>query len=96
MVRLAATTTEVSSKETADLLIHNIVRHYGLPKELLTDHDSRFTSGFFSRLSERWGIWHLKSTAYHPQTDGQTEVINRTVEDYLKSYSATIHGEWDQ
>ena len=48
MVKLAATTTQVSSKETADLLIHNVVRHHGLPKELLTNHDSWFTSGFFS------------------------------------------------
>ena len=96
MVRLAATTTEVFAKETADLLIHNVVRHHGLPKELLTDRDSRFTSGFFSRLSERWGIRHLKSTAYHPQTDGQTEVMNRTVEDYLRSYSATVQDDWDQ
>ena len=87
MVRLAATTTEVSAEGAADLLVQHVVRHHGLPTSIVSDRDVRFTSKFYRHLTARWGVQLKMSTAYHPQTDGQTEVMNRVLEDYLRNYT---------
>ena len=79
--------TEVSAKVVADLLVQYVVRHHGLPSTIVSDRDTRFTSRFHRYLAERWNIWLNMSTAYHPQTDGQTEVMNQVLEDYLRSYT---------
>ena len=96
MVRIAATKTEVSAEGAADLLVQHVVRHHGLPTSIVSDRDVRFTSRFYKHLAERWGIQLRMSTAYHPQTDGQTEVMNRILEDYLRSYTRTAQDAWDE
>jgi transposase InsO family protein len=96
MVRVAATKTEVSAEGAADLLVQNVVRHHGLPMSIVSDRDVRFTSKFYRHLANTWGIKLNMSTAYHPQTDGQTEVMNRVLEDYLRSYTRATQDEWDE
>ena len=96
MVRLAATTTEVSAEGAADLLVQHVVRHHGLPTSIVSDRDVRFTSKFYRHLTARWGVQLRMSTAYHPQTDGQTEVMNRVLEDYLRSYTRSSQDQWDE
>ena len=96
MVRLAATITEVSAEGAADLLVQHVVRHHGLPTSIVSDRDVRFTSKFYRHLTARWGIQLRMSTAYHPQTDGQTEVMNRILEDYLRSYTRSSQDQWDE
>ena len=81
MVRLAPLRNDYSASNVADLLISQIFRYHGLPTDLVTDRDPRFTLAFFRRLTEQWGVRQKMSTSYHPQTDGQTKVMNRTLED---------------
>ena len=85
MVRLAPLRSDFSASNVADLLINQIFKHHGLPMDLVTDKDPRFTSAFFRLLTEQWGVRQKMSTSYHPQTDGQTEVMNRTLEDHLRA-----------
>jgi transposase InsO family protein len=96
MVRIAATTTDVSAEGAADLMVQHVIRHHGLPSTIVSDRDTRFTSKFYQHLVNRWKVQLNMSTAYHPQTDGQTEVMNRILEDYLRSYTRSSQDEWDE
>ena len=77
-------------------MISQVFRHYGLPTELITDRDTRFTSVFFRRLIEKWEVKQKMSTSFHPQTDGQTEVMNRTLKDYLRAFTQDGRDRWDR
>ena len=96
MVHLAATTIEVSVEGVADLLVQHVVKHHGLPSSIVLDRDARFISKFYQHLTARWGVQLRMSTAYHPQTDGQTEVMNWILEDYLHSYTRSSQDQWDE
>ena len=70
----------------AEVIIDVVVRHYGLPNSIVTDRGSFFTSKFWSSLCYFLGIKRKLSTAFHPQTDGQTERQNSTIEAYLRAF----------
>ncbi|QIX00238.1 hypothetical protein AMS68_005755 [Peltaster fructicola] len=61
---------------------------WGLPSAIISDRDPKFTSKLWSTMFDRLGIKLLRSTAYHPQTDGQSERTNQTVEIALRYYLA--------
>ena len=67
----------------AKVIIDAIIQHYGLPDSIVIDRGSLFTSKFWSSLCYFLGIKRKLSTAFHPQTDGQTERQNSTMEAYL-------------
>ena len=71
----------VKSKRTtpwlAAIYVHEIVRLHGVPSSIVSDRDPIFTSEFWRSLLEALGKQLCLSTAYHPQTDGQTERLNR-------------------
>ena len=67
----------------AEVILDVIVRHHGLPDSIVTDRSSLFTSKFWSSLCYFLGIKRRLSTDIHPQTDGQTEGKNSTIEAYL-------------
>ncbi len=67
----------------AEVIIDVVVRHHGVPESIVTDRGSLFTSKFWSSLCYFLGIKRKLSTAFHPQTDGQTERQNSTMEEYL-------------
>ncbi len=95
MVRIAPTTSDVSAKGTAQLLFDHVFRHHGVPKSLITDRGSVFTSQVFKEFTTLVGTQHKLSTAYHPQSDGQTERTNQTLETMLRHYvGGREHGEW--
>ena len=70
----------LSAPEVAKLFFANWVRYYGVPKRLIHDHDVCFTASFWRALWAMLGMRTLFSSAYHPQTDGQTEHQNHTIE----------------
>ena len=96
MVRLAPLRTGFSASDVIDQLISQVFKHHGLPTELVTNRDMRFTSAFFHRLMENWEVKQKMSTSFHPQTDGQTEVMNKTLEDYLRAFTRDGQDRWDE
>ena len=70
----------------AEVIIDMIVRHHGLPNSIVTDRGSLFTSKFWSSLCYILGIKQRLTTAFHPQTDGQTKTQNSTMEAYLQAF----------
>ena len=85
---------------TAPVLVYTILRelvsNHRLSKKFITDQDKLFTSKFWGTLTAELGIRHKLSTAYHPQTDGQTERMNQTVETYLQHYVSRTQENWVQ
>ncbi|KAF1329540.1 reverse transcriptase, partial [Globisporangium splendens] len=95
MVHLAPVSDKISAEKTAKVFVDVIFRLHGLPVEIVSDRDTRFTSKFWRAL---FGLLDTKlsmSTAAHPETDGQTERVNRVLEDVLRSY-ATSFKEWSE
>jgi hypothetical protein len=95
MVHYVATTTNVTAPQLALLMFDAVVKHHGVPDSILSDRDPRFTAHFWRQL---WGLFGTKlvmSTAYHPQTDGQTERSNRTLEESLRHYVSWKQNDWD-
>jgi transposase InsO family protein len=76
------------------ILLDRLVRHHGIPKTIISDRDKLFTSNYWTTLMAMIGTKRKLSTAYHPQTDGQTERTNRTMKTYLKIYCNTRQNNW--
>ncbi|KAE8887156.1 hypothetical protein PF003_g28813 [Phytophthora fragariae] len=87
MVHLAAVPAEVTAKQTARLFVDMVFRHHGMPIDIVSDRDPRFTARFWQEVFELLGTQLSMSTADHPQTDGYTERVNRVLVDALKSYA---------
>jgi transposase InsO family protein len=90
------TTTDATAPDTARVFIDNIFRLHGLPRTIVSDRDPRFTSKFWKALFEILEVKLKPSTAYHPQTDGQTERVNRTLEQILRAYVGYHQNDWDR
>lgn len=95
-VHLAATVTAATAPQLADLTLHEVVRLHGVPQSILSDRDPCFTSRFWRALWSRLGTTLTMSTAYHPQTDGQTERANRTIEEMLRARVNAMGNDWDK
>ncbi|GBG72069.1 hypothetical protein CBR_g11003 [Chara braunii] len=74
----------MSAHEVANIVFDRVVRDHGLPLNIISDRDPRFTSRFWRRLHEVYGTQLRFSSSYHPETDGQTEIMNRTLGDILR------------
>jgi len=72
-----------TAKDVADIFIREIWKLHGLPTESISDMDAKFSGEFWESLCKSLGIRRKMSTAYHPQTDGQKERTNQTLEGYL-------------
>ena len=70
----------------AKIFMNDIFRLHGLPKEIVSNRDPKFTSNFWKGLFVDFGTKLNFSTAYHPQTNGQTERVNQVLEDILRMY----------
>ncbi|KAD4180377.1 hypothetical protein E3N88_28968 [Mikania micrantha] len=79
----------------AKLYINEIVVRHGVPLSIISDRDSRFTSRFWQSLHKSLGTHLNLSTAYHPQTDGQSELTIQTLEDMLRTCVLDFGGNWD-
>ena len=95
-VHLVPTTKESSSEDVARLFIANVFQYHGLPKVLISDRDPRFTSGFWKAFCRQLGMQPRYSTSFHPQTDGQTERMNRVLEEVLRHFIDGEHKQWEE
>jgi Reverse transcriptase (RNA-dependent DNA polymerase)/RNase H-like domain found in reverse transcriptase/Integrase zinc binding domain/Chromo (CHRromatin Organisation MOdifier) domain/gag-polyprotein putative aspartyl protease len=83
-----------TAKELAFLILDRLIRHHGIPKTIISDRDKLFTSNYWTTLMALIGTKRKLSTAYHPQTDGQTERTNQTMETYLRIYCNDQKNNW--
>ena len=88
------TTTTCTSEKAARLLINHVIKLHGLPTSIISDRDSRFTAGMWKEVFDALGVKLGMSSSYHPQTDGQTERLNRTLEAGLRAYADKKGTEW--
>ncbi|POM66165.1 Pol protein [Phytophthora palmivora] len=93
-VRLALVRDKVTGKQAAQLFLDSVFRYHGLPETIVSDRDPRFTGAFWDTLFQLLGTKLTMSTADHPQTDGQTERVNRVLEDTLRSICAEAPRSW--
>ena len=91
-VSLRTITSLSVAKAFCDCWIFN----YGIPKVVLTDNGSQFTSGFFRRVCRILGINKVFTSEYHPQTNGQAERYNRTLLAALRHYVSDSQRDWDE
>jgi transposase InsO family protein len=89
-----ATTYRVG--QYAELYLSHIVRYHGIPKTIISDRGSIFIAYFWEQLHECLGTHLIRSSAYHPQTDGQMEQVNQTIEDMLRACVLTNGPKWDK
>ncbi|KAB2097050.1 hypothetical protein ES319_A01G144700v1 [Gossypium barbadense] len=86
--------TNYSLQKLAKLYIFEIVRLHGLPVSIISDRDHRFTSRFWGKLHEALGLRLDFSTAFHSQTDGQSDRLIQILKDMLRSYVIDFRGSW--
>jgi hypothetical protein len=83
-----------TANDLARIFAREIWRHHGLPSDIISDRDSRFTSQVWKEFLQLSDIRPRMSTAFHPQTDGQTERLNQTIEAYLRSFVNHEQDDW--
>jgi IS30 family transposase len=87
--------TTYSGAKLAELYMSRILCLHGVPKKIVSDRGSQFTSKFWEKLHESIDTKLNFSSAYHPQTDGQTERTNQILEDMLRAYVLKYEKSWD-
>jgi transposase InsO family protein len=88
------TRDDTTAADFAELFFEHVECRFGSPRSIVTDRDSRITSDFWREVCEIKIIKRRLSTAYHPQTDGQSEALNRIIEDYLRAYTSEDQTIW--
>jgi hypothetical protein len=96
MVHLAGRKKTLTAAGLAELFERHVWKLHGLPDNIVSDRDVRFQAEFWKVLCERLKIARYRSTAKHPQSDGQTENANEVLEDTLRHYVSLYQQDWDQ
>jgi transposase InsO family protein len=90
------THTTINAVGAARIYFKDVWKLHGLPRSVLSDRGPQFVADFTRELYRLLGIKLATSTAYHPQTDGQTERVNQELEQYLRLFSSERQDDWDE
>jgi len=93
-VHFVPTHTTVTVEGAARLFLHHVWKLYGLPKRVVSDHGPQFVASFTKELYRLLGIRLSSSTAWHPQTDGQTERVNQELNQFLRLFVNERQNDW--
>jgi len=94
MIHLKATTMNISLEGIAKIYRDDIRKLHGVPRKILSDRGPQFTSKFMEEFMKALGTKRQLSTAYYPQTDGQTERINQEIGTFLRHYVNYQQDDW--
>ena len=96
MAYFIALDAKATAKDVANTFLREVCKVHGLPTEIISDMDAKFTSEFWESLCQMLGIKRRMSTAYHPQTERQTERTNQVLEGYLRNFVNYDQNDWYQ
>lgn len=94
MAHFVAMKGTATAEDVAKKFLKHIVRLHGMPTSIVSDRDSKFTSKFWTALLPMLGADLAMSTAFHPQTDGQSEAMNKLIEQVLRNYVSHQQDDW--
>ncbi|CAJ0966345.1 unnamed protein product [Ranitomeya imitator] len=94
MIHLVPLSKLPSSSDLVPLFFQHVVRLHGIPENIVSDRGSQFVSRFWRAFCARMGIDLSFSSAFHPQTNGQTERTNQTLETYLRCFVSADQDDW--
>ena len=95
MVILTPCRADDTAERAASRFLDSVVCQFGVPSSIVSDRDPKFTGRFWQELFRLLGTKLKMSSADHPQTDGQTEIYNRVVEEVLRHMVRTDQADWD-
>ncbi|KAH7478801.1 Transposon Tf2-9 polyprotein [Fusarium oxysporum f. sp. matthiolae] len=84
------------AEDTARYYLKEVWKLHGLPQTIVSDRGPQFVAEFWKKLTQQLSINALLSTAYHPETDGQTERLNAVLEQYLRAYVSYLQDDWSR
>jgi hypothetical protein len=93
-VHVIPTTSDVDAEGIADIHYKEIFRLHGIPTKIVSDRGPQFAAQLMKALYQKLGITHALTTAYHPQSNGQTERANQEVEQHLRLFANSRHDDW--
>ena len=94
MAHFVPTRDTATAQEVGRLYFDKVVKHHGMQKSIVSDRDPKFTSRFWRALWKKLGTELKMSTAFRPQTDGQTERVNLVLQEYLRNYVNADQTDW--
>ena len=94
MIHIVPTYKTVSAEDTAVLYLHHIFKYHGWPKRLISDRGPQFVSDFFQSFMKLLNAKVHLSSAYHPETDGSTEIANAIIEQYIRVFCSYQQDDW--
>ena len=95
-IRVEPMKTTASAPDVAKIFFDTVFRNFGLPRSIISDRDPRFISSFWKSLFKMLDTKLHMSTSFHPQSDGQTEIMNRTLETMIRHYVDYKLDNWDE
>jgi len=96
MVHFIPTTEKTSAEKLARLFRDNVWKLHGLPESIISDRGPQFAARLMKELNGMLGIKSKLSTAFHPQTDGQTDRVNQELEQYLRMFIDHRQEQWPE
>ena len=95
MVHFVPCKSATKAEDVAALYVDNVWKHHGWPKTIITDRDGRFLDAFWQSMCQQLGAKQVMSTAHHHETAGQSERMNRVLEETLRHFVNDKMDDWD-